>query len=369
MTTSLLTNGTFFFPGPTEVREEVLRAMLQPMIAHRGPAFEGMFARIQASLQHVFGTSRPVYVSSSSATGLMEAGVRSAPAGRVLSIVNGAFSARFAAIVKACAREYDVLDVPWGEVVDLDVLAERLRATRYAAVTVVHSETSTGALTDVRTVARLAHEHGAVCLVDSVTGIGAAELRFDDWELDFALTGSQKALALPPGLAFATATPSFIEGAARQPARGLYFDLVEFDAYALKNQTPNTPAISLFFAADLQLAAIAAETMPVRWARHSAMAARTHEWVERLASRLDGVGVLAGPGHRSPSVTSITLPAGVSSSAVLRAVTARGFTIGSGYGKNKDTSIRIGHMGDHTLEGLERCLTACDEAFEAVLDD
>jgi Serine-pyruvate aminotransferase/archaeal aspartate aminotransferase len=366
--TSLLTNGTFFFPGPTEVREEVMRAMLKPMIAHRGAAFEDMFGRMQSSLQHIFGTTRPVYVSSSSATGLMEAGVRCAPAGRVLSIVNGAFSARFAAIVKACDRESDVLDVAWGDVVDLDLLAERLRATSYAAVTVVHSETSTGALTDVRAVARLAHEHGAVCLVDSVTGIGAAELRFDEWQLDYALTGSQKALALPPGLAFATATKSFIENAARQRGRGLYFDLVEFDAYALKNQTPNTPAISLFFAGDVQLAAIAAETMDARWARHATMASQTYEWVDSLSARHgDAIRVLAKSGHRSPSVTSVTLPSGVKSADVLRAVSSRGFTIGSGYGKNKDTSIRIGHMGDHTPEGLAKCLAACREAFDTVL--
>jgi len=366
--TSLLTNGTFFFPGPTEVREAVLRAMLQPMIAHRGAAFEDMFGRMQASLQHIFGTSRPVYVSSSSATGLMEAGVRCAPAGRILSIVNGAFSARFAAIVKACDRESDILDVAWGDVVDLDALAEHLRAKQYAAVTVVHSETSTGALTDVRAVARLAHESGAVCLVDSVTGIGAAELRFDEWELDYVLTGSQKALALPPGLAFATATKTFIDNAAQQKGRGLYFDLVEFDAYALKNQTPNTPAISLFFAADVQLAAIAAETMTARWARHAEMAQQTYAWVDALAARHGSeIRVLAKAGHRSPSVTSITLPAGVKSSDVLRAVAARGFTIGSGYGKNKDTSIRIGHMGDHTPEGLTKCLAACGEAFASVL--
>ena len=366
--TALLTNGTFFFPGPTEVREEVTRAMLRPMIAHRGAAFEDMFARIQVSLQHIFGTSRPVYVSSSSATGLMEAGVRSAPAGRVFSIVNGAFSARFAAIVKACDRESDVLDVAWGDVVDMGMLAERLRSTRYAAVTVVHSETSTGALTDVRSVARLAHENGAVCLVDSVTGIGAAELRFEEWELDYALTGSQKALALPPGLAFATATSSFIENAAQQRGRGLYFDLVEFDAYAQKNQTPNTPAISLFFAADVQLAAIAAETMEVRWARHTAMAQQTYQWVDALAARHGAaIGVLAKAEHRSPSVTSITLPGGLKSADVLRAVTSRGYTIGSGYGKNKDTSIRIGHMGDHTPEGLAECLNAVGEAFDSIL--
>ncbi len=368
MTASLLTNGTFFFPGPTEVRPVVLQAMTQPMIPHRGPRFEGMFARMQVSLQQIFGTTRPVYVSSSSATGLMEAAVRCAPAGRMLSIVNGAFSARFAAIVKSCARESDVIDVPWGESVDPAVVAERLRATRYAAVTVVHSETSTGALTDVRTIARMARESGAVCLVDSVTGIGGAELRFDAWELDFALTGSQKALALPPGLAFASASSAFIESAKAQMGRGLYFALVEFDAYATKNQTPNTPAIPLFFAADVQLADIVEETLPARWARHAAMAARTYAWVDALASRHgDSLAVLATAGHRSPSVTSIRLPTSLTAGAVSSAVAERGFTIGSGYGKNKETSIRIGHMGDHTLEGLERCLAACDNAFDTLL--
>jgi aspartate aminotransferase-like enzyme len=368
MTPPLLPHGTFFFPGPTEVRAEVLAAMTQPMIPHRGAAFESLFMRLQAALRAIFGTARPVYVSSSSATGLMEAGVRCAPPGRVLAVVNGAFSARFAAIAQGCGRDTDVLDVPWGGTVDLDQLEERLRRTRYAALTIVHSETSTGARQDVRTATRLARENGAVCLVDSVTGIGGAELWFDDWGLDYALTGSQKALALPPGLAFAAASEAFIAAARGTPGRGLYFDLVEFDAYAVKGQTPNTPAIPLFYAADVQLAAIAAEGMPARWARHAAMAARTYEWVAALAARHgDAFRVLARDGHRSPTVTSITLPESLLSSTLLAAVKERGFTIGSGYGKNKETTVRIGHMGDHTLSGLDRCLSACDAAFDALL--
>jgi aspartate aminotransferase-like enzyme len=368
MTLPHLPNGTFFFPGPTEVRQVVLDAMTQPMIPHRGAAFEAMFMRIQESLRTIVGTRRPVYVSSSSATGLMEAGVRCAPAGRILSVVNGAFSARFAAIAQGCARETDVLEVPWGQTVDLDQLADRLRRTRYAAITIVHSETSTGARQDVRTAQRLAREQGAACLVDSVTGIGGAELKFDEWELDYALTGSQKALALPPGLAFAAASEAFIAAARATPGRGLYFDLVEFDAYALKGQTPNTPAIPLFYAADVQLAAIAREGMEARWARHAAMAQRTYAWADALRSRHgDALGVLAREGHRSPTVTSITLPESLPASTVLKAVKERGFTIGSGYGKNKETTVRVGHMGDHTLEGLERCLAACSDAFDALL--
>lgn len=357
MTATLLTQGTFFFPGPTEVRAEVLSAMTRPLIAHRGPAFESLYATIQSALKPIFGTTRPVYVSSSSATGLMESALRCAPEGRVLALVNGAFSARFAAIARACGRESDVIEVPYGAVVTLDMVEDALKKQRYAAVTVAHSETSTGALQDVRGITALARAHGAVCLVDSVTGIGGAELAFDDWELDFALTGSQKALAMPPGLAFAAATPAFIEAARATARRGLYFDLVEFDAYGAKNQTPNTPAISLFFAAEAQLPAIVAEGMPARWARHRTMADQTAAWVDTLAERHgDAFGILAQQGHRTPTVTSVTIPGSFTASTLVRAVAERGFTIGNGYGKNRETTFRIGHMGDHVPSRLAECL-------------
>ena len=368
MTTTLLDNGTFFFPGPTEVRAEVLSTMTRPMIPHRGAEFSAIFATLQVALKQIFGTTRPVYISSSSATGLMEAAMRAAPPGRILSIVNGAFSERFSAIARQCARDTDVIEVPWGQVVDLDTLEQRLAATRYAAVTVAHSETSTGALTDVRAVTLLARQYGARCLVDSVTGVGGAPLEFDAWELDVALTGSQKALALPPGLAFLTCSSEFIAAAPNTPGRGLYFDLVEFDESTAKNQTPNTPAISLFYAAELQLPAIVAEGMPARWARHAAMAERTQRWADGLAATYgSGFGVLAASGHRSPTVTSVTLPANVPGTSLVKAVRERGFTIGSGYGRNRDTTVRIGHMGDHTPAALERCLAACDAALAGLL--
>ncbi len=364
MTASLLTQGTFFFPGPTEVRAEVLAAMARPLIPHRGKAFEALYAGLQGPLQTIFATTRPVYVSSSSATGLMEAGVRCAPEGRVLAIVNGAFSARFAAIAKACGRDTDVLEVPYGEIATLDMVQDALTKQRYAAVTVAHSETSTGALHDVRGITALAHAAGAVALVDSVTGIGGVELRFDDWELDFALTGSQKALALPPGLAFAAATPAFIETARSTARRGLYFDLVEFDAYGAKHQTPNTPAINLFYAAAEQLPAIVAEGMEARWARHRRMAQLTYDFVAKLRERHgNAFGVLAREGARTPTVTSITIPTTFTASTLVIAVAERGFTIGNGYGKNRETTFRIGHMGDHDPVRLEQCLAETGAAI------
>lgn len=361
--------GTFFLPGPTEVRSEVLQAMARPMISHRGAEFERLFDRVQTGLRAVFSTSRPVFIGTCSATGFMEAGVRCAPPGRVLALVNGAFSERFAHIAAACDRAVDRYRVADGEVHDPDEVATRLGAGDYSTVTVVHSETSTGALNDVRAISNAAHRHGAVCLIDSVTGAGGTEIRFDDWGADYILTGSQKALALPPGLAFAVASDRFMAQVAGSDVdgRGVYFDLREFEAYALKHQVPNTPALSLFYALDTQLGAILTEGVEARWARHAAMAERTARWVTEVRDLLGmDVSVLAAEGHRSPTVTTVMLPATLTSNAVVRAVAERGFTIGAGYGKLKESSIRIGHMGDHTLGTLENCLDACAAALAAL---
>src|SRR5262245_40072886 len=279
--------GTFFLPGPTEVRPEILSVMMRPMIAHRGREFEELFARLEAGLRDVFLTARPVYISTSSSSGLMEGAVRNAPAGPLLALVNGAFSSRFAKIAKACARDVDVLDAPWGQTFDLADVERRLAARRYAVVTVVHSETSTGALTNVRAVTEIAHKHGALCIVDSVTGVAGAELRFDAWGLDFALTGSQKALALPPGLAFGVASVEFVRRARETADRGLYFDVVEFEEFAAKNQTPATPALSLLFALEAQLADVLREGIERRWERHASMRDATVAWLKRAVTRVD----------------------------------------------------------------------------------
>ncbi|HEY9449915.1 MAG TPA: alanine--glyoxylate aminotransferase family protein [Gemmatimonadaceae bacterium] len=362
--------GRFFLPGPTEVRSEVLAGMLRPMIPHRGAEFERLFSRLQAMLRVVFRTSRPVFICPASATGLMEAAVRCAPPGAILSLVNGAFSARFADIATACDRDTDVAECPWGGVLALEDVERRLASRQYAAVTVVHSETSTGALTDVRAVAALAHRHGALCLVDSVSGVAGAPLYTDEWELDLVLTGSQKALALPPGLAFGVASKAYMRHASLAPARGRYFDIAEYERYAARNETPTTPALSLLYALDVQLASIAAEGMEARWARHAAMAAETWKWAEACVDRNSAeLGILAPAGARSPTVSAIVLPERLQGPDVVAAVAKRGFTIGAGYGKLRNRTIRVGHMGDHNVDTLRDCLDACSEAIGALLHE
>ncbi|HEY8165909.1 MAG TPA: alanine--glyoxylate aminotransferase family protein, partial [Gemmatimonadaceae bacterium] len=340
-----MTFGSFFLPGPTEVRPEILAAMTRPMISHRGDEFEAMFVRIQQRLTRVFLTQRPVFISTSSGTGMMEAAIRCAPPGRILSLVNGAFSERFANISKACGRETDRYDVDWGQVHDVEELERRLAGGKYSAITVGHSETSTGALNNVRAISDTAHRLGVYCLIDGVSSVAGAELRFDDWGLDFVLTGSQKAFALPPGLAFAVASEKYLEHGRRNPNRGVYFDLIEYEELVKKNQTPNTPAISLYYALDAQLDYILEEGIENRWARHAAMQREVIGWAERQRLR-----VIASERGRSPTVSAIEVPDGVKVEDLHRKLSEEQITIGTGYGKLKSKSFRIGHMGDHTVE-------------------
>jgi aspartate aminotransferase-like enzyme len=357
--------GRFFFPGPTEVRPEILAAMAQPMQPHRGPAFTGLHARLVANLQVVFRTARPVYCVSASATALMEMALRGAPEGPILSLVNGSFAERFAAVAQQCGRRVRRVTVPFGVVPALELIEEQLAREPFAALTVVHSETSTGALCDLRAITELAHRYGVMCLADAVTSVAACPVETDAWGVDFVLTGSQKALALPPGLAFAVASEAYILQAAVVPGRGRYLDPLEHEEAALRGGPPTTPAIPLFYAADVQLRDIVAEGLPARWTRHAEMQAMTERWVESMRS--DGVALAfqAAPGERSPSVSCLALPGHLTSAPIVRAMDAAGFTIGRGYGRLQDSTIRIGHMGDLRPAHLARCLDALGEVLRA----
>src|SRR5688500_3142505 len=203
--------GKFFLPGPAEVRHDVLDAQALPRIGHRGPAMDELIADVQPGLRAILRTTRPVYIASASATGFMEGAIRNGARRRVLSLVNGAFSERFHGIARACGLTTDRLDVPWGEAHSPEALADALDGKDYDAITVVHSETSTGVLNPIRELTAAAHAAGDIAvLVDSVTGIAGAPVETDAWQLDFVLTGSQKALALPPGLALGVAAESLL---------------------------------------------------------------------------------------------------------------------------------------------------------------
>jgi aspartate aminotransferase-like enzyme len=358
--------GTFFIPGPTEVRRDVLSAMMRPMIPHRSREFEELFARLQVGLQEIFRTARPVFISAASATGMMEAGIRCTPSGPILSLVNGAFSERFAHIAEKCGRQVERYEVDWGRVHDPGRLDVYLTRQNFRAITVVHSETSTGALNDIRQLSDVAHSRGVVCLVDSVSGVGGAELETDRWQLDYVLTGSQKALAVPPGLAFSVASQGFLDAAQAAENRGVYFDLVEMEHFASRGQVLATPALSLLYALEAQLDAIRVEGIEKRWKRHQAMAEMTSQWLDDCRER-HGIDVenIVDREHRSPTVSTIRLPRGLGAEEFVERVASRGIRVASGYGKLKPATFRIGHMGDHSPATLRHCLTACGDTLKS----
>src|SRR5919197_4908659 len=257
----------------------------------------------------------------------MELAVRNGVRYRALSLVNGSFSERFANLVRACGKEYVRLDVPLGCAVEPDMLRDALRRTPVDAVTVVHSETSTGVLQDLPALAQVVREFDDVLLlVDAVTSLAGSPVETDDWGLDFALTGSQKALALPPGLALGVASPRMLERAKTLPGRGLYFDLIGFEQATAKFQPTNTPAVSLLYALDAQLDRIAAEGgVEARWRRHAAMRERVETWSARR-----GIEYVPREGRRSWTVSCLKLPGGKDAKSVVGALKKDGWVIGSG---------------------------------------
>jgi len=345
--------GRFFLPGPTDVHPDVLAAMQRPMIGHRSGAMEQLLQKMAGPLRALCRTRRDVLIGTTSATGFMEMAVRNGVRRRALSVVNGAFSDRFAKLVTAVGKECVRLEVPLGAAVEPEQLREALRRSPVDAVTMVHSETSTGVLQDVAALAAVVREFDDVLvLVDAVTSLAGSPVETDAWGFDFVFTGSQKALALPPGLALGVASERMLERAKTLEARGLYFDLPSFLQATAKFQPTNTPAISLLYALDRQLERIAAEGgVEGRWRRHEAMRRRVEQWSEEC-----GVAFLPREDRRSWTVSCLRLPEGKSAKQLVGALKEQGWVIGSGYGALKDTTIRIGHMGDHTVEGLNRLL-------------
>jgi predicted phosphoserine aminotransferase len=353
-----------FIPGPTEVRREVLDAQGQWMIGHRGKDFETLFARIQPKLRQLFYTASRVYISTSSGTGLQEAAVRNCVRRRCLNVVNGAFSLRWHEVTAANGKEAVRFDVPLGEAITPEQLDDALqRDPDIDAVTLVHNETSTGVATPLAPLAEVVRARPDVMLlVDAVSSLGGMPIEVDALGLDVCLTSTQKALALPPGLALGAVSDRALERARSVPARGLYFDFVDLEKFLLKNNTPATPAISLMYALDCQLDRMLAEGLEDRFARHAAMAARVQQWAgERYA-------LFAAEGFRSHTVTCITNTRALDIAALNRSLRAEGMQIGNGYGTLKDKTFRIAHMGDLGLDEIDVLLAAIDRLAAGVGD-
>jgi predicted phosphoserine aminotransferase len=343
-----------FTAGPVEVRQEVLDAMRFPMITHRGGEYKELHHSIVERMQRLLRTDNDILLFVSSATGAMEAAVRSGVQRKIMHLVSGAFGERWVEISKTNGKEVIERSVPWGAHIS-DCMGDVPEDVEAVAVT--HNETSTGVMNPLEQIAEDVHSRSdALLLVDAVTSAFAVDIDMKKVEPDFLLFGTQKALALPPGLAFGVVSQRYLERCRKVTGRGRYFDVLEIKEFADRHLCPSTPPISLMYALDFQLERIEKEGMKQRAARHHELGELARTWARERMS-------LFPQSHFSETVTCVRNTAGIDYASLSSALAERGFQISEGYGKLKKETFRIGHMGDITVEEMRSLLAAMDEVI------
>jgi aspartate aminotransferase-like enzyme len=352
-------------PGPVEVSAKTFKAFCSPMIGHRGQGFKDLYAKIQPQLQQLLHTKQLVYLSTSSAWGVMEGAVRNLVRKRVLNCMCGAFSDKWLDVSKRCGKEAEALQVPWGSPIRAEQIEAKLATGQFDALTLIHNETSTGVMSPIEEIAALKEKFPTVTfIVDAVSSMTAVKLDFDALGIDVLLAGTQKAFAMPPGLAVFVCSPAALDKAATTPDRGYYFDFVEFQKNAEQSMTPSTPSIGHVYALASKLEDIFAEGLDARYARHKKLAEMTRGWAAK-----HGFTLYPEPGFESVTLTCVNNGAKsggrvVDVAKLQKSVKDQGFLIDGGYGKIKGTTFRISNMGDETEATMGQLYAAMDEGMK-----
>ncbi len=349
-----------FIPGPVEVSPATFQAFCKPMIGHRSADFKNLYAAIQPRLREIFATRQPVYLSTSSAWGVMEAALRNLVRKRVLICMKGAFSDKWHDVALRCGFEATKCQVEWGKPITPDLLRASLAGGGFDAVTLIHNETSTGAMSPLADLADVMRGFpDTLFIVDSVSSFSVVPIEFDAWGIDVLLTGSQKALALPPGLALFALSERALERAKSVPNRGYYFDFLEFAKNGAENMTPSTPSIAHIHALEQKLGEIFAEGIAARHARHRATSDLVRAW-----ARDRGFGLFPEPGFESRALTCVRNTRNLDVAAWIKRLRDRHrMAFDGGYGKIKGQTFRISNMGDETVETLKPLLAALDDTM------
>ncbi len=349
-----------FIPGPVEVSPKTLAAFASPMIGHRSSDFVTLYQSMQEPLQELFATKQGVLLSTSSAWGIMEASIRNLVQKRALCCMCGAFSDKWLEVAKRCGREADGLQVEWGQAITPALLEAKLRTQEYDVLTLIHNETSTGVMNPLADLAAVVRKFPNVLLVvDSVSSFSAVPIATDELGIDVLLTGSQKALALPPGFSLLTVSDRAYARAAQSKDRGYYFDFIEFQKNAAESMTPTTPSVGHLYALRSKLDDIFAEGLAKRFARHAANNALVADWVVRR-----GFDFFAPEGYRSVSLTCVANKRGIDVAELVTNLRQRHrIAIDGGYGQLKGRTFRLSNMGDETPDTMRELLSALDECL------
>ena len=349
-------------PGPTPVPPEVLAAISQPIIHHRGPDFKPIYERSLTRLREVFRTDQDVLLFGAAGTGAMESAVANlcSPGERVLVVSAGHFGERWRSIASAYGAEVEALEYEWGEIPSAEDVAARLQELGGAkAVFITHSETSTGVVCDLQSLAAAVSEQGALSVVDAVSSLGAVPLETDGWGLDVVVSGSQKALMTPPGLAMTSVSERAWAGRGEAPR--FYFDWERTQKGQAALNAPFTPPVSLVAGLDVALGILLDQGLDAVFERHVRLGRACREGAKAM-----GLELFSPDDDRSAVVTAIRAPDGIDATELVRSLRDRfGITIANGQGVLKGKIFRIGHICYFDVFDITTALAA----VEVVLAD
>ena len=346
-----------FTAGPVACFPEVLEIMKVQMFSHRAEEYKiihrDTIKRLKSFLEADKGI---VLLFPSSGSGIMEASIRNtvSPGGKVLVTIIGAFGERYAEVVKENGRKAIELSFELGKAVDPDVLDKALRENPdVEAVAITYNETSTGVLNPLPELAKVVKDHGKLLFVDAVSAMGGADIKFDEWGIDIVFGSSQKAFGVPPGLAIGAFSESVFELAEKTPEKGWYFNLPLYRKFdEEKDGTPSTPPMPQIFGLNVVLRMIERMGGKEKWLNMYQERAR----MIRNGVKDIGLKLLAEPGHESPTITTVFAPEGIKGTDIYNAMRDRGFELAKGYGRIKEKTFRIGHMGYITFEDIKEML-------------
>jgi serine---pyruvate transaminase len=348
-----------FTPGPTPVPPQVLAAMGEPVVHHRSPDFRPIYERCLARLREVCRTEQEVLLFASSGTGAFESAVQNlvSPGDRHLVVSAGSFGERWATMTAAYGADVDHLRYTWGETPDPDDVRARLREREAKAVWVVHSETSTGVVSDIQALADAAKEGGALVVVDAVSSLGAVPCETDAWGLDVVVSGSQKALMTPPGLGTCAVSEAAYAATGRTPR--FYFDWERTRKAQAKHDAAFTPPVSLVAALDVALGLLLEEGLEPVFERHVRLGRAARAGVKAM-----GLELFSPDEDRSAVVTAVRAPSGVDSGDIVRGLRERfGMTIANGQGDLLGKIFRLGHIGWFDIFDITSMLAAVEIVF------
>jgi len=349
-----------FIPGPVKVNDDVLQQLARPTLGHRGKEYSQLQGETVDMLKKILFTEQNVFLSTSSASGIWEAAIRNCIKDdeTVLCTMCGAFSDKWSSVVKSCGKNVEELKVDWGKPVTAKMIDEKLATGKYAAMTMVYNETSTGLSNPVEEISKMMKEKypDVLIFVDSVSAMVGMPLKFDELGWDVTFASVQKAFAIPPGLAVAAVSNRALEKSKDVPNRGYYFDFQLWAKAAEKNQTLVTPNIPHIMALHFQCEKLLNEGMENVWVRHKEMADFVRSWAKEKFE------LFCDEPYASNTLTAVKNTRGIDVAETIDALQQKHNTVfGNGYGKLKQETFRIAHMGDITIDDLKELLGWIDE--------